>query len=190
MGFNRFLVNRRSFPQPGADSGAARGAFRARTRAALLLALAMAVAPRAGAAELNIRMSLVSVQGVGAGIGIVRLADSKGALSLTPLLERLSPGLHALAWRPTGDCAPARIGKQEVAAGASRALPDPDRDKAAAAIAHATLPPLAVDPDGIARKSVTARGTTLAELEGRALVIFAHGVAGDDRDVIACGVVP
>ena len=150
----------------------------------------MAFAPHAGAAELNIRVSLVSVQGVGAGIGIVQLADSKGALSLTPLLERLSPGLHALAWRPTGDCAPARIGKREVAAGASRALPDPDRDKEAAAIAQATLPPLAVDPDGVARKSVTTHGMTLVELEGRALVIFAHGVASDDGEVVACGVVP
>ena len=156
------------------------------------MTLSIGIAASACAAETRVRIELVSVDGVGAGIGIVRLAESKGGLELTPSLANLAPGLHALAWRPSGDCRPAQWNGKTIAAGASLETKDSDADQdpALAALAHATLPPLAVDANGVASKPVAAPGTKIATVAGRALVIFQGAVAGDDQVVVACGTIP
>jgi Cu-Zn family superoxide dismutase len=179
-------------PQGGRKS--TEGGRRSRTartaRFGLLVALSIGVAASALGAETRVRIELVSVQGMGAGIGIVRIAESKGGLELTPSIANLTPGTHALAWRPTGDCRPAQRNGHEIAAGASLAAQDAGQDPAVEAIVRSNLPPIAVEANGMALKPVAASGIAMATIAGRALVIFQGAIAGDDQTVVACGTIP
>jgi Cu-Zn family superoxide dismutase len=190
--FNRFQEQSPAFPQAGRKS--AEGGRGARTaRAAyfgLLLALSIHAAASAVEVETRVRIELVSAQGVGAGIGVVRLAESKGGLELTPSMTNLAPGLHALAWRPTGDCRPGERNGHGIAAGASLTMKDADQDPAVETILRSSLPPIAVDGNGVALKPVAVPGLKMAMVAGRALVIFQGATAGDEQPVVACGTIP
>lgn len=200
---NRFLAESGIYPQAAREAGAALRRFgrphmlawAARLWGVLVAvcagAGALATVPAAGA-EANLRMSLVTSQGVGAGIGIIRLADAKEGLHLTPLLRSLSPGVHAILLRPTDDCGPAEIGGHPIAAGASLAT----GDAAASPAPDPALPPLMVDKDGMARRALIAPGVKLEKLAGRALVIYAgdrpstgDANAGAAYAIVACGVI-
>jgi superoxide dismutase, Cu-Zn family len=194
---NRFLERLGIYPQAARGSTpskrpnlVARAAFfRGVLVAGLAAAGVVVTGTPAAAADSNLRVNLVTTDGVGAGIGIIRLSDAKEGLHLIPFLKSLAPGVHAIAFSAAGDCGPAEIGGHEIAAGAS--LATGDSDDATAAAPHVDLPPLIVGQDGMARRTVIAPGVKLEKLAGRALVIYvgAKPALGDVNAIVACGVI-
>jgi superoxide dismutase, Cu-Zn family len=152
------------------------------------------------AEQARVRMTLITSDGIGATIGTIRVVDTKQGLRLTPLLKSLDPGAHDIRIHENGDCGPGPIDGANAAGGASGPSFDPNRAAKPAGTVdtgrYGGLPPLSVGNDGIARRPVTAENLKLAQIKGRAVVIYAEGGAKSDPPApggglrVACGVIP
>jgi len=166
----------------------------------LLLLIASASALAAGA--LTVPMTLVDTQGTGTPIGDIVVTQSPYGLVLTPRLTGLPPGLHGFHVHEKPSCAPAAKEGAPVAALAAGAHYDPQGSKHHGfpwGDGHlGDLPALFVDADGKAAQPVLAPRLSLADLDGRSLMIHAGGDNHSDHPAplggggarVACGVIP
>jgi superoxide dismutase, Cu-Zn family len=147
----------------------------------------------------RVRITLITSDGIGATIGTIHVVDTKQGLRLTPLLKSLDPGTHDIGIQENGDCGPGPIDGTNAAGGAAGRNFDANQttkpEGAPDTARHGELPPLTVGNDGIARTPITVENLKLAQIRGRAVVIYAEGGAkpgspapsGGTR--VACGVV-
>lgn len=168
-----------------------------RTGLALLAAGGMATA----AADMEITMHAVDADGVGAGIGTIRLEETEYGLVFTPDLRDLPAGLHGFHVHERPDCSPAEKDGRMAAAEAAGGHLDPEktgRHGAPWGDGHAgDLPALYVDAEGRARHPVLAPRLELDDVRGRSLMIHAGGdnyadepePLGGGGKRIACGFV-
>jgi Cu-Zn family superoxide dismutase len=166
--------------------------------AAAVLAFAAPAAAEAATAE----MHAVSAEGIGEPIGTIQLADGPGGLIIEADLRDLPPGPHGFHLHSEGSCEPAHNpeGQMTAALGAAGHY-DPDdtgRHAGPEGDGHkGDLPVLEVAADGSARVTLTAPRLTVADAQGRALMVHAGGDNYSDEPKplggggarIACGVV-
>ena len=162
---------------------------------------AVLVAHPAFAAEVVVQMSLVSEQGVGAGVGTVTISESPNGLVLTPKLAGLPPGPHGFHVHQNPDCSPVVKDGKTTAALAAGGHYDPaatGKHEGPAGTGHlGDLPVLTVAADGTASAAVTAPRLKLADVMNRSLMIHAAGDNFADQPAplggggarIACGVI-
>ena len=124
---------------------------------------------------IRVAMHHLSPRGVGNKIGYVTLSDTAEGLLLDPEVRELPPGPHGFHVHQFGDVEP-KDGKPGGMAGEHY---DPDRTGRHLGPYRnghrGDLPRLLVDADGVARRPVVAPRLTLAEVEGRALIIHSGG---------------
>ena len=167
-----------------------------------LLAGALSLAGIAQA-DVSVPVQLATEKGPGDDVGTVSLSESKYGLVLTPNLKGLPPGVHGFHVHENGNCDAKQQDGKAVPAGAAGGHYDPDGAKNHGApwddSAHrGDLPALYVNADGTATNPVLAPRLTLAEVQGRALMVHAGGDNHSDHPKplgggagrIACGVIP
>jgi Cu-Zn family superoxide dismutase len=116
----------------------------------------------------------------GAIVGQVELSDSRHGVVFTPALSSLPAGLHGFHVHTNGSCDSSMKGGQLVTGGAAGGHYDPQQTGRHGApwlddTHKGDLPPLYVDETGKAVQPVLAPRLTLAELEGKALMVHAGG---------------
>ncbi len=165
------------------------------------LGLALATGP-ALAAELVIPISAIDANGVGAGIGTLKVKDGKGGMMVTPRLAGLTPGPHGFHIHENPSCQPKEQDGKMVPGLAAGGHYDPAkaaRHEGPWGHGHlGDLPALAVNGDGTASDTVVAPQMKVADLKGRAVVIHAGAdnyadqpkPLGGGGGRVACGVVP
>jgi Cu-Zn family superoxide dismutase len=134
----------------------------------------------AHAEDLQVKMHLLTQEGLGDAIGTVTISVTEYGLAFTPQLERLSPGLHGFHVHQNPSCLPAEKDGKMVPGLSAGGHYDP-----AEAGMHDTpfgkghlgdLPALYVDENGMATSPVLApRLKKLEDVKGRALMIHAGG---------------
>jgi Cu-Zn family superoxide dismutase len=129
----------------------------------------------------------LSAKGVGKKIGYVTLSDTVEGLLLEPEISGLVEGEHGFHVHEFGDLEP----KDGKAAGMAGQHYDPQKTgKHLGPYRNGhkgDLPVLIVDEDGIARTPVIAPRLTLAEVEGRALIIHSGGDNYSDTPIVNGG---
>ena len=166
----------------------------------LALAAALCVGT-AQAASQEVAIHLVDTDGVQQAIGVITVEETEYGLLFTPELSSLAPGVHGFHVHEHGNCNPAEKDGERVAAEAAGDHYDPeDTGKHLGPYGDGhlgDLPALYVNADGSADYPVLApRIETLADIEGRALMIHAGGdnhadhpqPLGGGGDRLACGV--
>ncbi len=169
-----------------------------KTALSLLTLLAL---PILAQADVDIPMSLVTPQGMGAPIGHITLSNSPFGVVITPDLKGLPPGLHGFHLHSTPSCAPGvKDGQPAAALGAGGHFdPEHANHHGLPWDSHAhlgDLPPLFVDAEGAATQAVLApRFKNLEEFRHHALIV--HEGGDNHRDTpplggggarLACGV--
>lgn len=151
--------------------------------------------------EKQIRMNLVTAQGLGEEIGTIAVRDSPFGLLLTPRLTRLPPGIHGFHVHQNPDCGSMAPGGAPMPAMAAGGHYDPaktDRHEGPYGDGHlGDLPFLFADKDGTASAPVLAPRLRQSDLQGRSLMIHAGGdnysdvpeKLGGGGGRIACGTV-
>lgn len=156
-----------------------------------------AVALAADSRTVEIRK--ITSEGVGEQIGTVTVSQAGEALSLKVAVTGIPAGEHGFHVHETGDCGPAmKDGKTQagLAAGAHYDPAAKKSHKGPHGPGHeGDLPKLTATSDGI-DQTVSAERLTLADIEGRALMIHEGGdtysdqpESGGGKGRIACGVV-
>jgi Cu-Zn family superoxide dismutase len=157
----------------------------------------------ANAGDLQVKMHLLTHEGLGDPIGTVTISETEYGLGFTPQLERLSPqGLHGFHVHQNPSCLPAEKDGKMVPGLAAGGHYDP-----AETGMHDTpfgkghlgdLPALYVGENGMAISPVLApRLKKLEEVKGRSLMIHAGGDNYSDVPAklggggarMACGVI-
>ena len=136
-------------------------------------------------ADSSATMHAVSADGVGDSIGTISFQDSDYGLLIHPQLQGMAAGLHGLHVHQNPDCGPAANDKGEtIAAGAAGGHMDPQdtgSHQGPYGDGHlGDLPNLVVLDDGTAGLVLLAPRLTVADLEGRAIMI--HSGADDYTD--------
>jgi len=160
-------------------------------------------AARAAAAKpVKVNMMSITPDGVGKSVGTVTLKQTKDGVTLEPKLKGLPPGGHGFHLHENGSCEAAEKDGKKVAGGAAGGHFDPDATKAHKGPAggghKGDLPMLEVSAKGDTSGKLEAKGLTLADFEGKSLMIHAGGdnysdapkPNGGGGDRIVCGVVP
>ena len=166
--------------------------------AALLAALSLATS--ASAKDLSVEMHNVNATGVGAQIGTVVISESGKGLKLKVDVAGIPPGSHGFHLHAKGDCGPAVKDSKDVPGLAAGPHFDPgdtkSHDGPQGAGHKGDLPFLTATDKGV-NAEVMAPRLTLADVEGRALVIHEAGdnytnqpENGGGKGRIACGVIP
>jgi len=166
-----------------------------------LACLALAL-PCAALADSTATMNAIDEKGVGASLGTVTITQaSGGGITLAPNLQGLPAGRHGFHVHENGNCgAMEKDGKMEpgTAAGGHLDMKKTGKHEGPEGQGHeGDLPPLIVGFDGKATTAVTTKRLTLADLQGKALVIHEGGdnyadqpkPLGGGGKRIACGVV-
>jgi len=160
--------------------------------------VAIAAAPK----SLKVPMSFISADGVGKSAGTVTLKEGKDGVTLQTDLKGLPPGEHGFHLHEKGSCEPADKEGKKTAGQAAGGHFDPDATKAHKGPGggghKGDLPKLEVSDKGVAKDKLEAKGMTLADFTGKALMIHAGGdnysdtpkPLGGGGDRIVCGVVP
>lgn len=151
------------------------------SRTTLVLAglLAAGLACPAAADEgLTVEIHGVSKDGVGDAVGSILFEDTEYGLVIQPALEGIEPGLHGLHVHANPDCGPGPDDSGDIiAAGAAAGHHDPDNTgihEGPYREGHlGDLPNLYVDQDGNTPLETLAPRVTVADLQGRAIVIHA-----------------
>ncbi|QLH38276.1 MAG: superoxide dismutase family protein [Defluviicoccus sp.] len=146
-------------------------------------------------------MTLITPDGIGAPIGTIEAEDTTDGLTLTPDLTGLPPGEHGFHVHQNPDCGPGMKDGQPVAGLAAGGHWDPEntgKHLGPGGGGHkGDLPRLVVANDGTATAPMTVPGLSVADLDGRSLMIHAGGDNYSDEPKplggggarIACGVV-
>ncbi|MCS0658770.1 superoxide dismutase [Cu-Zn] SodC [Massilia terrae] len=155
----------------------------------------------AGAAELQVKMNVLSETGIGASAGTVTISESPYGLVFTPALSGIAPGLHGFHVHETGNCGPAQKDGKAVAGGMAGGHYDPAGSKHHGlpwGDGHlGDLPALFVDMNGNASNPVLAPRLKLADVKGRALMVHVGGDNHSDHPAplggggarLVCGVI-
>ena len=135
----------------------------------------------AHAEDLQVKMHLLTQEGIGDAIGTVTISVTEYGLAFTPKLERLSPGLHGFHVHQNPSCLP---GRKRTARWFQDCQPVDITTRAETGM-HDTpfgkghlgdLPALYVDENGMATSPVLApRLKKLEDVKGRSLMIHAGG---------------
>ncbi len=157
------------------------------------------------AAEKTIDIHLVNAssehKGIGKKIGTITFQDSNEGLQVRPHLTELTPGEHGFHIHENPSCEAAEKDDKWVAAQAAGGHFDPQQTthhEGPAGKGHlGDLPKLIVDKKGEAHQAGTAARLTLADIEGRSVVIHEHGdnyadepeLLGGGGARVACGVI-
>jgi Cu-Zn family superoxide dismutase len=170
--------------------------------AGLMLSLGAAPAAFAkGAKPIKVTMNKVTADGVGESIGTVTIKESKDGLTLEPNLHGLTPGEHGFHVHEKPSCDPADKDGKKTAAQAAGGHYDPEGTKAHKGPGggghKGDLPKLVVSEKGEAKDKLDVKGLTLADVQGKALMIHAGGdnysdtpkPLGGGGERFACGVV-
>ncbi|MDA0218655.1 MAG: superoxide dismutase family protein [Proteobacteria bacterium] len=136
-------------------------------------------------ADSSATMHAVSADGVGDSIGAISFQDSDHGLLIHPQLQGMAAGLHGLHVHQNADCGPGTNDKGEtIAAGAAGGHMDPQgtgSHEGPYGDGHlGDLPNLVVLDDGTAGLVLLAPRLTVADLDGRAIMI--HSGADDCTD--------
>jgi Cu-Zn family superoxide dismutase len=171
-------------------------------RVLFLVALFIMIFGTAHAEDLQVKMHLLTQEGLGDTIGTVTISETEYGLAFTPQLERLSSGLHGFHVHQNPSCLPAEKDGKMVPGLAAGGHYDPvegGMHGAPYGKGHlGDLPALYVDEKGAATSPVLApRLKKLADVRGRALVIHAGGDNYSDVPAklggggarMACGVI-
>jgi len=167
-----------------------------------LACVAVLALPCAAFADYTVRMNAIDEHGVGAPVGTVTITQAfGGGVTLTPALQGLPPGAHGFHVHEAGNCgAKEKDGKMEpgaLAGGHLDARKTGSHQGPAGNGHEGDLPPLVVGADGKAARAVTAPRLTLADLQGKALMVHEGGDNFSDQPKplggggkrIACGVI-
>jgi superoxide dismutase, Cu-Zn family len=168
--------------------------------AALLVLVAPVRSARAGKSP-KATVNLITADGVGKAIGTITIKGTKDGVTIEPKLKDLPPGEHGFHMHEKGSCDPADKEGKKTAGQAAGGHFDPDTTKAHKGPGggghRGDLPKLVVSDKGEAKDKLEVKGLTLADFEGKALVIHAGGdnysdtpkPLGGGGERIACGVV-
>ncbi|WP_144837736.1 superoxide dismutase [Cu-Zn] SodC [Leclercia adecarboxylata] len=145
-----------------------------------LAMLTLVACAGAQAASEEVKMNLVTPQGIGQSIGTVKITETDKGLEFSPDLNALPPGEHGYHVHAKGSCEPAmKEGKPSAAEAAGGHL-DPQntgKHEGPEGVGHlGDLPALVVNNDGKATDPVVApRLKKLDEVKGKALMIHVGG---------------
>lgn len=166
----------------------------------LLTSIMIALASSAAVAETQVELFEVDKQGIGKSVGTVAVHQSAFGLVFTPELKALTPGLHGFHIHENPSCDAAEKDGEMVPALAAGGHYDPyntGKHDTPWGSGHAgDLPPLYVAEDGTATQPVLAPRLTVADLQGRSLMVHAGGDNHSDHPQplggggarVACGV--
>ena len=169
--------------------------------AVALLALAAPVRKAQAAKSAKATMNLVTADGVGKAIGTITIKAGKDGVTIEPKLKDLPPGEHGFHVHEKGSCEPADKDGKKTAAQSAGGHFDPEATKAHKGPGggghKGDLPKLVVSDKGEAKDKLEVKGLSLADFEGKALMIHAGGdnfsdtpkPLGGGGERIACGVV-
>jgi Cu-Zn family superoxide dismutase len=157
---------------------------------------------RAAAKPETVKMSFISPDGVGKPAGTIKLKEGKEGVTMEVDLKGLPPGEHGFHLHEKGSCDPADKEGKKTAGQAAGGHYDPDATKAHKGPGggghKGDLPKLEVNDKGAAKTKLEAKGLTMADFAGKALMVHAGGdnysdtpkPLGGGGDRIVCGVVP
>lgn len=173
-----------------------------KTVIALAFSAVLCVAGTAEAASATATVSKVDETGIGATIGKLKLADTKGGLKITPALKGLPAGPHGFHVHANGNCGPAdNNGKMTAGFGAGGHFDPANTGKhlgpESTSGHQGDLPVLTADANGNAKTPVVAPHLKVSDVKGHAIIIHAGGDNYADQPAplggggarIACAVV-
>lgn len=152
--------------------------------------------------QLKVQMNNIDATGVGKPAGTVTIKEVADGLELKVNLKGLPAGEHGFHVHESGNCGPADKDGKPAAGVAAGGHYDPEATKAHKGPAggghKGDLPKLEVDAKGVSTGTFKVAGITLADVEGRGLMIHAAGdnysdmpaALGGGGPRIVCGVVP
>jgi superoxide dismutase, Cu-Zn family len=167
--------------------------------AVALLLLGGSAAP--AAKSVKVTMNAVTADGVGKSMGTITVKQGKDGVTIEPKLKGLAPGEHGFHIHEKPSCDPADKDGKKTAAQAAGGHFDPDATKAHKGPGggghKGDLPKLVVSDKGEAKDKMEVKGLTLADFQGRSLMIHEGGdnysdspkPLGGGGTRIACGVV-
>ena len=153
------------------------------------------------AKSVKVTMNTVTADGVGKSIGTITVKEGKDGVILEPKLKGLTPGEHGFHIHEKPSCEPADKDGKKTAAQAAGGHFDPDATKAHKGPGggghKGDLPKLVVSDKGEAKDKIEVKGLTLADFEGKSLMVHEGGdnysdtpkPLGGGGTRIACGVV-
>ena len=153
------------------------------------------------AKSVKVTMNTVTAEGVGKSIGTITLRESKEGVTIEPKLKGLAPGEHGFHLHEKASCDPADKEGKMTAAQAAGGHFDPDATKAHKGPGggghKGDLPKLVVSDKGEAKDKLEVKGLTLADFQGKSLMIHEGGDNYSDTPKplggggarIACGIV-
>jgi Cu-Zn family superoxide dismutase len=153
------------------------------------------------AKSIKVTMNAISPDGVGKSVGTITIKESKDGVTLEPKLKDLLPGEHGFHLHEKASCDPADKDGKKTAGQAAGGHFDPDATKAHKGPGggghKGDLPKLIVSDKGEAKDKLEVKGLTLADFQGRSLMIHEGGDNYSDTPKplggggarVACGVV-
>jgi Cu-Zn family superoxide dismutase len=153
------------------------------------------------AKSVKVTMNTVTADGVGKSIGTITVKEGKDGVTIEPKLKGLAPGEHGFHIHEKASCDPADKDGKKTAAQAAGGHFDPDTTKAHKGPGggghKGDLPKLVVSDKGEAKDKMEVKGLTLADFDGKSLMIHEGGdnysdtpkPLGGGGTRIACGVV-
>jgi Cu-Zn family superoxide dismutase len=186
-------------PSPRAFGRRAPGSSLVRC-AGLAATLCLLGGPAHAAKSIKVTMNLVSTDGVGKSVGTITLKEVKDGVTIQPKLKDLPPGEHGFHLHEKPSCDPADKEGKKTAAQAAGGHFDPDATKVHKGPGggghKGDLPKLVVSDKGEAKDKLEVKGVTLADFQGKSLMIHAGGdnysdtpkPLGGGGERIACGV--
>jgi superoxide dismutase, Cu-Zn family len=153
------------------------------------------------AKSVKVTMNTVTADGVGKSIGTITVKEGKDGVTIEPKLKGLTPGEHGFHIHEKPSCDPADKDGKKTAAQAAGGHFDPDTTKAHKGPGggghKGDLPKLVVSDKGEAKDKIEVKGLTLADFDGKSLMIHEGGDNYSDTPKplggggarIACGVV-
>ena len=151
--------------------------------------------------SVKVTMNTVTADGVGKSIGTITVKESKEGITIEPKLKGLAPGEHGFHIHEKPSCDPADKDGKKTAAQSAGGHFDPETTKAHKGPGggghKGDLPKLVVSDKGEAKDKMEVKGLTLADFQGKSLMIHEGGdnysdtpkPLGGGGTRIACGVV-
>ena len=153
------------------------------------------------AKSVKVTMNAVTADGVGKSMGTITVKEGKDGVTIEPKLKGLAPGEHGFHIHEKPSCDPADKDGKKTAAQSAGGHFNPDATKAHKGPGggghKGDLPRLVVSDKGEAKDKMEVKGLTLADFQGKSLMIHEGGdnysdtpkPLGGGGTRIACGVV-